>query len=603
MKDFLKYTLASLVGNLLGLILLTIFGIGGLAFLIVASTSKETEVGLKDKSVLVLDLSLPIGDTAPESTAPEVLQKRLTEETTGPIRLRLLLETLARASQDDQIVALYLRGASGTTPTGFANLKEVRQALERFREAGKTIIAYDTDWTEREYYLASVADTVVIHPMGTVEMNGLSSETMFLAGAMEKFGVGVQVTRVGEYKSAVEPFLRQEMSPENREQTRQLLADLWGEFVLPIQESRSLSAPQVREIVEQNGILVAEDAVDRQLVDRIAYTDEVAADFRELTGEKEKEKQPFEQIGVAAYAKTPEVVKMAAGDVTSRNTIAVVYADGEIVDGRGLSSQIGGDRLASELQKLRRDEDVKGVVLRVNSPGGSATASEVIGREVELMREEKPIMVSMGNYAASGGYWISMAGDRIFAEPNTITGSIGVFGLLFNLQEIANENGITWDGVKTGPFADLDSSSRPKTPEELERIQAIVDLIYDRFIAGVAEFRKLPETQVEEIAQGRIWSGMQAQELGLVDEIGGLEDAIVAVAEKAELGDDWKIEEYPKTRSFEERLLESLVIGEVGQTDPLTAELMQLYQELAVLRNLNDPRGVYTRLPFNLRID
>ncbi|MGC9524075.1 MAG: signal peptide peptidase SppA [Limnospira sp.] len=602
MKDFLKYTLASLVGNLLGLILLTVFGIGGLAFLIVASASRDTETVLKDKSVLVFDLSLGISDTSAESTGPELLQKTLAEDTTGSIQLRLLLESLDRASQDDKIVGLYLRGASGDTPTGLANLKEVRQALQRFREAGKTIVAYDIDWTEREYYLGSVADTVVVHPMGTVEMNGLSSEIMFFAGALQKFGIGVQVTRVGEYKSAVEPFLQQQMSPENREQTRRLLEDLWREFALPIGESRNLTAEQLVEIVEQNGILLAEDAVDRQVVDRIAYDDEVAADLRELTGQEDEEK-PFEQIGIRAYSRTPQVVRTAAGDSTSRNQIAVVYANGDIVDGRGLPNQIGGDRLASVLRKLRRDDQVKGVVLRVNSPGGSATASEVIGREVKLLRGEKPIVVSMGNYAASGGYWISMGADRILAEPNTITGSIGVFGLHFNVQEIANENGITWDGVKTGPFAELNSISRPKTPEELERIQAIVDLIYDRFIAGVAEFRKLPETTVAEIARGRIWSGVQARELGLVDEIGGLEDAIVAVAETAELGDDWRIEEYPKTRSFEERLLESLLVSEAGGSNSLKAELVQLYQELTVLQYLNDPRGIYTRLPFNLRME
>lgn len=602
MKDFLKYTLASVLGNLLGLILIITFGLGGIAFLIVVTASRGTQTTLKDKSVLVLDLSVGITDTAPEPTTPIVLQQTLREDTARFLPLRMVLETIDRASQDDKIVGLYLRGGSGTTPTGFANLREVRQALENFQETGKTIIAYDTDWTEQEYYLGSVADQVIIHPMGTVEMNGFSSQTMFLAGALEQFGIGVQVTRIGKYKSASEPFLRQEMSQENRQQMQQLLGDLWGEFLKPIANGRNLTTEQLQQIVNQEGFLVAADAIERQMVDQIAYRDEVATSLRELTGEKKEGDKPFQQVSLQEYAKTSSGEGSLAGNPSSNNTIAVVYAEGEIVDGRGVIGQIGGDRIAEELRKLRDNDQVKGIVLRVNSPGGSATASEVIGREVQLTKEEKPIIVSMGNYAASGGYWISMGADRIFAEPTTVTGSIGVFGIFFNAQDIANQNGITWDGVKTGPFADLNSVSRPKTPQELQRIQGIIDLIYQRFVSGVAELRDLPQEEVLEIAQGRVWSGVQAHALGLVDDLGGLGDAIATVAEQAELDNDWKLEEYPRTRSFEQRLIESLR-SEVNNSDPLTTELMKLYQELLIINQLNDPRGIYTRLPFNIQID
>ncbi|NER03298.1 MAG: signal peptide peptidase SppA, partial [Okeania sp. SIO3C4] len=275
--------------------------------------------------------------------------------------------------------------------------------------------------------------------------------------------------------------------------------------------------------------------------------------------------------------------------------------------GAGTPRQIGGDRLAKELRRLRLDDKVKAVVLRVNSPGGSASASEVIGREVKLTREQKPIIVSMGNVAASGGYWISMNADKIFAEPTTITGSIGVFGVLFNIQELGNENGITWDTVKIGQFADLNNNSRPKTEEELALIQNMVDSIYERFITDIATARNLPKEKVAEIAQGRVWSGVNAQELGLVDEITGIEGAIKFAAEKAELGDNWKVEEYPKSRSLEQRIFRSLsgVEAEIltSPIDPLTAEFQKLQQELVSLRAMNDPYGIYTRLPFNLRID
>jgi protease-4 len=279
------------------------------------------------------------------------------------------------------------------------------------------------------------------------------------------------------------------------------------------------------------------------------------------------------------------------------------------VDGQGGVGEVGGDRIARQLRQLRQDKNVKAVVLRVNSPGGSATASEIIQREMILLSREakKPVVVSMGSLAASGGYWISTYSDRIFAEPTTITGSIGVFGILPNVQTLANNNGVTWDVVKTGRYADTMTISRPKTEQELAIIQGIVDRIYDQFVTKVAESRKLPKAKVTEIAQGRVWSGVQAKKLGLVDELGGLEAAIRDAAKRAKLGDDWRIEEYPKTRSLEERLLERLaggaMIRQPAPTDPLTKELKKVHQDLAILRSLNDPLGAYARLPFNLRVD
>ena len=607
MKDFLKFTFASLLGNLIGLVLTTTLGIGGLIFLVILMASQESGPLVKDKSVLVFDLALSVSDTGPNPSTSEALQELLSEDSPTSIQLRTLVQTIDQASKDDKIVALYLQGTNTPISTGLANLKEIRQALQRFKDSGKTIIAYDIDWTVPEYYLASVANQVVINPLGYLDIKGLSSQVMFLTGALEKYGIGVQVIRVGKYKAAVEPFLLKKLSPENREQTQKLLGDLWGEWLRTIAPSRKVTPQQLQAFSNTEGILLADTALKGKLVDQVAYSDEVIADFKKMTGESQDKSQQFRQISINSYSKIPEVADINNGNQNSKNKIAIVYAEGEIVDGSGTSSQIGSDRLAKELRKLRLDEKVKAVVLRVNSPGGSATASEVIGREVDLIRKQKPVIVSMGNFAASGGYWIAMGADQIFAQANTVTGSIGVFGLLFNIQDIASKNGITWDIVKTSKFADIQTNSRPKSPEELARLQKVVNLIYDRFISNVATHRKLSKNQVQEIAQGRVWSGAQAKQLGLVDEIGGLDAAIAAAAKKANLGEDWTLKEPAKPRTLEERILENLAGDNFTKiptpVDPLTREFIRLQEELLMIKEMNDPKGIYTRLPFNLKIE
>ena len=607
MKDFLKFTFASLLGNLIGLVLTTTLGIGGLIFLVIMVASQDSGPLVKDKSVLVFDLALSVSDTGPNPSTSEALQELLSEDSPTSIQLRTLVQTIDQASKDDKIVALYLQGTNTPISTGLANLKEIRQALQRFKDSGKTIIAYDIDWTAPEYYLASVANQVVINPLGSLDIKGLSSQVMFLTGALEKYGIGVQVIRVGKYKAAVEPFLLKKLSPENREQTQKLLGDLWGEWLRTIAPSRKVTPQQLQAFSNTEGILLADTALKGKLVDQVAYSDEVIADFKKMTGESKEKSQQFRQISINSYSRIPEVADINNGNQNSKNKIAIVYAEGEIVDGSGTSSQIGGDRLAKELRKLRLDEKVKAVVLRVNSPGGSATASEVIGREVDLIRKQKPVIVSMGNFAASGGYWIAMGADQIFAQANTVTGSIGVFGLLFNIQDIASKNGITWDIVKTSKFADIQTNSRPKSPEELARLQKVVNLIYDRFISNVATHRKLSKNQVQEIAQGRVWSGAQAKQLGLVDEIGGLDAAIAAAAKKANLGEDWTLKEPAKPRTLEERILDNLTGDNLTKiptpVDPLTREFIRLQEELLMIKEMNDPKGIYTRLPFNLKIE
>lgn len=598
MLQFLKQAFASTIGTIIGLLIFFATG-SGLLLLIVLAASHAEEPSVPDKSILVFDLSTKIEDTKAPSTFSEVL----TEEKNKSITLRQVLEAIDKATQDKRIIGLFLDGRNTNSSNGYANLKEVRAALERFRAAGKKIVAYDVDCSEKEYYLNSVADSIVLNPMGMIEINGLSSEQMFLTGALNKYGIGIQIVRVGSYKSAIEPLIRQNFSPENRQQTQALLADLWEEFLQAVAKSRNLTVPKLQEIVDGQGFLNTQKALESNLIDRVGYFDEVLNDLKQLTGSSERDKS-FKQISLESYA---DVSVPNARKSSSNNKIALVYAEGAIVSGEGSFEQIGSDRLAKQLRELRQDKDVKAIVLRIDSPGGSATASDIILRELELNRKQKPVIVSMGNVAASGGYWLATGSDYIFAQSNTITGSIGVFGVFPNIEKLASNNGITWDVVKTGRLADLNTSSRPKTEAELAIYQKLVQQVYDLFLDKVAKSRKLPLGKVAEIAQGRVWSGEDAKKIGLVDRLGGLDEAIEYAAAKAQLGTDWAVEEYPKQRSFEAEIVEKLLnvaaIEQTKQINPLTTQLLKFKKNLAVWQTLNDPQGIYLRLPFNLEIE
>ncbi|NMG18361.1 signal peptide peptidase SppA [Brasilonema bromeliae] len=611
MRNFLKQTFASLLGSLLGLFIFCGVGTTGLLFLLfAAASSKDVGPVVKDKSVLVFDLSTNITDGQPSSS--ELLQNALSGDDNKRISLHTVLEALDKARRDKRIVGIYLDATDATEGrvTGFATLKEVRQALEKCRAAGKKIIAYGMDWGEKEYYLSSVADSIVVNPLGGMEINGLSTQPMFYAGALEKYGVGVQIVRVGKFKGAVEPFILTKLSPENRAQTQELLNDVWGEWRATVGASRKIKPQQLQAIADNQALLLADQAKANRLVDKVGYFDQVVADLKQLTN-SDKEDKTFAQISLKDYAGVAG--KSLAVERNSKNKIAVVYAEGEIVDGQGDDGDVGGDRFAKIFRRLRQDEDVKAVILRINSPGGSVSGSEVIQREVRLTGEKKPVIVSMGNVAASGGYWIATDSKRIFAEPNTITGSIGVFGQILNFQKLANDNGVTWDAVKTARYADTQTVARPKSPEELAIYQRSVNRIYDTFLNKVAQGRKLPKQKVAEIAQGRVWSGAAAKKIGLVDDIGGLDAAVKYAATAANLGDNWQLQEYPKGGNLRERFFGQVseqartVLGvdkvQLKAPDPLMSEFQKLQQELAILRKMNDPQGIYARLPFNLKIE
>ncbi|MDB9302786.1 signal peptide peptidase SppA [Nodularia spumigena CS-591/12] len=611
MRNFFKQTFASLLGTVLGLMIF--FGIsttGILLLLFAVTTSRDTTPQVKDQSVVVFDLSMNITDSPPSSG--ELLQQALSGTEDPRMTLRSVLDTLEKARLDPRIVGIYLdaTGTSASGNMGFASLTEIRQALKKFRESGKKVVAYGVGLSEKDYYLSSVADTITLNPIGLMEVNGLTSQPTFLAGALDKFGIGVQVVRVGKFKGAVEPFILKELSPENRQQIQKLLDDVWGDWQSTVSSSRKMTPQQLQAIADTQALLTATEAKSRGLVDQVAYHDEVVNDLKKLTGSDETDRT-FEQINLRNYAQVPG--KSLGVERNSENKIAVVYAEGEIVDGRGEDQQIGGDRFARIFNQLRQDNDVKAVVLRINSPGGSATASEIMQREVQLTREVKPVVVSMGDIAASGGYWIATDSNRIFAEPTTITGSIGVFGVLFDGQKLANDNGITWDTVKTARYADSQTPTRPKSPQELEIYQRSVTRIYNLFLDRVVQGRNLPAPKVAEIAQGRVWSGMAAKEIGLVDEIGGLNAAIEYAAKEAKLDNDWELQEYPRVSTLEERFFGRAIqeittmLGMAGvsvqPSHPLMAELQKLQQEMVILQKMNDPHGIYTRLPFNFHIE
>ncbi len=601
---------------------LLVFILGGfLCFFLligfVAAMGEKKPVLVQHGSYLVFDLAANIQDAPSQVEGLEEFMEIFGGRAPQVLQLREVTRALQAAARDDAIKGLYLTGSMQPQGygSGFAALKEVREAIELFKASGKPVKAYLDYAGTREFYVSSVADELVLDPYGAVVMPGLASQPMFFTGAFEKFGIGVQVTRVGKYKSAVEPFTLKQMSPENRTQIQKLLDDVWATLTASIETARKLPAGAIQKAVDEKGLIRADDAMKLKLVDRIAYFDEVLDELKAATG-RQGSSQPFKQIALKDYARLVSSGGLVAkrqgeGKIelggASKGKIAIVYAEGEIVDGSGNEEgYVYGEKTSRLLRQIRQDDSISAVVLRVNSPGGSVTASEAILREVRLIQKDKPVIVSMGTVAASGGYWIATASDRVFAEPTTITGSIGVFGMFLNFQGLATDKlGLTFDTVKTGRFADAATVSRPKTEAELAIFQDSVDWVYDQFISKVTDARKLDRKVVEEIAQGRVWSGTEALKLKLVDELGGLADAVKYAATKAELGDNFRVAEYPRKKQFAEQFAEAIEGRRREQSfgGPVGVFFRELTAELKALGKYNDPRGLYARLPFELRLN
>jgi protease-4 len=573
-----------------------------------ASHQAQRPLTLERGSILTFDMSLDVTDDPEHANPASALSALTGNNATKTVTLRSLTVALEKAAKDDRIKGLLLQGSFQPSDygSGYAALKELREAILDFKHSGKTVYAYLEAPTTRDYYVASTASIIYMNPYGEMDIPGLASVKMYYTGFLKKYGIDVQVTRVGKYKSFVEPFILTKMSDADREETQKILGDVWGEFVHAISDSRKIDPNTFEQLVNSEGYILPESALSAGLVDKLAYFGDVLNDLGKVAPSNDNSTLPlpFKQIALTDYVNAGHTPKLPGekGD----DIVAILYLEGEIVDGQGDTTNIGGDRFAMELRNLAKNDDVKAVVLRVNSPGGSAYASEVIQREVIALKQKKPVVVSMGNYAASGGYWVSTFGQHIFAEPNTLTGSIGVFGLFVNVQKLGNDFGITWDSAKTNNYSDFESISRPKSPQEIALAQARVDDLYSKFLDKVSTSRGIPEETLETIAQGRVWSGNEALSLKLVDEIGGLQSAVNYAADQAKISQRYKVKEYPEQIGLAESLALLFTSQEppVSQVkiDPLTRQFMKMKSDLKALEEFNDPFGMYARLPLGWEI-
>ena len=590
MKQFFKFMFASALGLVLGIFLLFAI-LGGIG----ASMGDKQSVTVKDKSVLHIKLNYEIKERGVNS--PFGNFEPATFKSKPSVGLNDILASLKNAAKDDKIKGIYFDMQS--VPAGMATVEEIRNALIEFKESGKWIVSYSEIYSQKAYYLASVSDELWLNPQGMVEWKGLGSQMMFLKGMFEKLEVEPQIIRYGKFKSAVEPLILDKMSEANRMQTMTYMSDLWNKMLRGISEGRGKTVGELDGFAQNATIQNGKDALENGLVDELLYKDEVTARLKaKLEIEKEDEKINF--IGLAKYKDAPK----AKGDdeeVTKKEKIAVVYAVGSIEGGQGDDETIGSEKISAEIRKARLDDKIKAIVLRVNSPGGSALASDVIWREVVLAREAKPVVVSMGDVAASGGYYIACAADTILAQPNTITGSIGVFGVLWNAQKMINNKlGIMIDTVKTNRFADLGTPLRALTPLERDIIQNGVNEIYEDFITKVGQGRGMTTAQVDSIGQGRVWSGEDALEIGLVDLLGGIDDAVEIAANMAKV-ENYRVVEYPAQKDPIEQMIQE--ISGQGEEVFLKHRLGAYYKYVKDVEELMQMQGVQARMPYQLYID
>lgn len=547
---------------------------------------------VKDKSVLHVKLDFEIKERGVNS--PFGNFDPATFEPKPSVGLNTILKCLDNAAKDDKIKGIYLDMQS--IPAGMATVEEIRNGLLKFKESGKWIVAYSEIYSQKAYYVASVADEVWLNPQGMVEWKGLGAQLMFMKGMFQKLEVEPQIIRYGKFKSAVEPLILDKMSKANRLQTMTYMSDLWNKMLSGISEGRGKSVGDLDKLAQNATIQNAKDALENGLVDELLFKDQVLDNLR---GRLEIEDEDIEFISFGKYKDAP-----APKDdelVSKKDKIAVVYAVGSIEGGQGDDETIGSEKISAEIRKARKDDKVKAIVLRVNSPGGSALASDVIWREVVLAKAVKPVVVSMGDVAASGGYYIACAADTILAQPNTITGSIGVFGVLMNAKNLVNNKlGIMVDTVKTNRFADLGTPFRPLTDLERDIIQNGVNEIYTDFITKVAEGRGMAVADVDSIGQGRVWSGEDALEIGLVDKLGGIEDAIEIAAGMAAV-ESYRVVEYPKQKDPVQAFMEELT-GK-GEEVFLKHRLGQYYEYVKDVEELMNMEGVQARLPYQIYID
>ena len=580
MKRFLQQVLIVILGVFTSLALL----IGILLLLLQPSKPKLT-----DKTVLHIALRGSVVEHVTD-TFTELLQGRGNEE----ISLLTLKKAIKHAQEDKNIQGIYLEAA--TLQAGWASLEEIREALLSFKKAGKFIVAYGEGYTQKTYYLASLADAIVLSPAGIFAWQGLSQTVFFYKALFEKLEVVPQVFQVGKYKSAVEPFIRQDMSPASKHQSVMLLRGIYNHFLDKVATARTLKQDSLQAMADQLAVVLPQDACKAQLVSQVGYFDEAATLIRTKLAVDEEA-----SIHYLPYKKYAASLKKNLS--SSKNQVAVLIAEGDIIDGQGDTNTIGSKGLADHLSALRKDEAVKAIVLRINSPGGSVLAADVLWKELMLTRAQKPIVASMSDVAASGGYCLAAACNRILAHPTTITGSIGIFGLFFDVNALLrNKLGITTDVVKTGSSADLlNNLGRPLTTHEQAVIRKVIDKGYTTFLERVATGRNLDQEAITRVASGRVWSGQAAQEQGLVDELGGLEDAIQAAVKLAAIEKDYVVSYWPKPQSLPEQICENLRT-EINNVAVLSA-LQATSSGLNSIQKLINMTGIQARLPYEITID
>jgi len=587
MKNFLSSMLGSLVALFIFSFLSFFLSIA-LIVGISANASKGKAPEVKSNSILELRLQGEIVERLSEED--EMLANFSFPGQEDQIKVQALnniLRAVDSAATDDNIKGIYLR--ADMFSAGFSTSKEIRDALLKFKESGKFVVAYADSYSQKAYYIASAADKVYMNPMGMLDLHGLSSQTMYVKNTLEKVGIEMTVVKHGKYKSAVEPFLTDKMSDASREQTTELLHDIWGIYRSEVATARGLSPENIDAYADlMMGLQKPELSLKYQLVDGLKYYDEMLDELKALSGRDGDKK--VRRILTSKYAKT------LVSQEKNKDEIAVIYAVGAIDGG---SEGINSKKLSANIRKAREDEDIKAIVLRVNSPGGSAYGSEQIWREISLAKEGKPVIVSMGDVAASGGYYISCAAHSIVAQPSTITGSIGIFGAFPNVSKLDEKLGLTFDGVQTNKMADFLNPNRPVTAEERQMLQNFIERGYDTFISRCADGRLMSKAEIDEIGQGRVWSGEDAKEIGLVDQLGNLDDAIALAAEMSGL-EAYSIKELPEAKSFMETLIENL--NTQAKATMLKIRYGEAYHLYEYAERVKGMQGIQARMAFDLEI-
>ena len=587
MKDFFKFTLATITGIILTSIVMFVISII-VVFSMLSST--ETETVVKKNSIMMLDLNGSLVERTSDNIFKELFDKE--DSTYG---LDDILASIKKAKENDDIKGIYIQATS--LNANFASLQEIRDALNDFKKSGKFIVAYSDNYTQGMYYLSSVANKVLLNPKGAIEWRGLASQPLFLKGLLEKLGIEMQVFRVGTYKAAVERFSATEMSPANREQVTAYITSIWNEIITDVAASRKVSVDSLNNYANRMLMFYpAEQTVKSGMADTLIYKNDVRDYLKQLV-KIDKD----DDLAVLGLDEMINVKKNTPKD-KSGNIIAVYYAFGEIDGGSSSTDEDGiiSNEVIKDLRELKEDKDVKAVVLRVNSPGGSAFGSEQIWEAVCQLKKEKPVIVSMGDYAASGGYYISCAADTIVAEPTTLTGSIGIFGLIPNAKGLTDKLGLSFDVVKTHKFADFGNIMRGMNTDEQTLLQMYINQGYDLFVSRCAEGRKMSKKEIEKIAEGRVWTGEAAKKIGLVDLLGGIDKALEIAVKKAKV-EGYTVVGYPDRKNVLQELLNSKP-GNYIESRMLKSQLGDYYNGFSMLKNLEKADFMQARVPFELNI-